>query len=85
MLVAHAVTKTFGGIRAVEGVTFEVRRGEVLALLGTNGAGKSTILRAVAGLGTPSSIETDGSSSSAMLPLPVPVVMLSGVALRPPS
>ena len=35
-------------------VSFEVRRGETLALLGTNGAGKSTILRAIAGLGTPS-------------------------------
>ena len=35
-------------------VGFEVRRGEVLALLGTNGAGKSTILRVIAGLGTPS-------------------------------
>jgi ABC-type branched-subunit amino acid transport system ATPase component len=34
-------------------VSFEVRRGEVLALLGTNGAGKSTILRVIAGLGTP--------------------------------
>ena len=34
-------------------VGFEVRKGEVLALLGTNGAGKSTILRAIAGLGTP--------------------------------
>jgi energy-coupling factor transporter ATP-binding protein EcfA2 len=34
-------------------VNFEVRRGEVLALLGTNGAGKSTILRVVSGLGVP--------------------------------
>ena len=34
-------------------VGFEVRKGEVLALLGTNGAGKSTILRVIAGLGTP--------------------------------
>ncbi len=34
-------------------VAFEVQKGEVLALLGTNGAGKSTILRAIAGLGTP--------------------------------
>jgi ABC-type branched-subunit amino acid transport system ATPase component len=34
-------------------VDFEVKRGEVLALLGTNGAGKSTVLRVIAGLGTP--------------------------------
>jgi ABC-type branched-subunit amino acid transport system ATPase component len=34
-------------------VNFEVRKGEVLALLGTNGAGKSTILRVVSGLGVP--------------------------------
>jgi ABC-type branched-subunit amino acid transport system ATPase component/predicted MFS family arabinose efflux permease len=43
----------YGPVQVLFGVGFEVKRGEVLALLGTNGAGKSTILRAIAGLGTP--------------------------------
>jgi len=44
----------YGHVQVLFDVGFEVRRGEVLALLGTNGAGKSTILRLIAGLGTPS-------------------------------
>lgn len=44
----------YGPVQILFDVGFEVRKGETLALLGTNGAGKSTILRAVAGLGTPS-------------------------------
>jgi ABC-type branched-subunit amino acid transport system ATPase component/predicted MFS family arabinose efflux permease len=44
---------SYGPVQVLFDVGFEVRRGEVLALLGTNGAGKSTILRAIAGLGTP--------------------------------
>jgi ABC-type branched-subunit amino acid transport system ATPase component/predicted MFS family arabinose efflux permease len=44
----------YGPVQVLFDVGFEVRRGEVLALLGTNGAGKSTILRIIAGLGTPS-------------------------------
>ncbi len=45
---------SYGHVQVLFDVGFEVRRGEVLALLGTNGAGKSTILRLIAGLGTPS-------------------------------
>jgi ABC-type branched-subunit amino acid transport system ATPase component/predicted MFS family arabinose efflux permease len=45
---------SYGHVQVLFDVGFEVRRGEVLALLGTNGAGKSTILRVIAGLGTPS-------------------------------
>jgi ABC-type branched-subunit amino acid transport system ATPase component len=44
---------SYGPVQVLFDVGFEVKRGEVLALLGTNGAGKSTILRAIAGLGTP--------------------------------
>jgi ABC-type branched-subunit amino acid transport system ATPase component/predicted MFS family arabinose efflux permease len=44
---------SYGSVQVLFDVNFEVRRGEVLALLGTNGAGKSTILRVVSGLGVP--------------------------------
>ncbi|MFL1463520.1 ABC transporter ATP-binding protein [Roseococcus sp. DSY-14] len=43
-----------GGVRALEGVTLEVRRGEFLCLLGASGCGKSTLLRVLAGLLAPS-------------------------------
>jgi ABC-type branched-subunit amino acid transport system ATPase component/predicted MFS family arabinose efflux permease len=45
---------SYGHVQTLFGVDLEVAEGEVLALLGTNGAGKSTILRVIAGLGTPS-------------------------------
>ncbi len=45
---------SYGGVQVLFGVDLEVARGETLALLGTNGAGKSTILRVASGLGTPS-------------------------------
>jgi ABC-type branched-subunit amino acid transport system ATPase component len=54
VLQVNDVDFAYGSVQVLFDVDFEVRRGEVLALLGTNGAGKSTILRVVAGLGTPS-------------------------------
>jgi ABC-type branched-subunit amino acid transport system ATPase component len=53
-LQVNAVDFAYGHVQVLFDVGFEVRKGEVLALLGTNGAGKSTILRVIAGLGTPS-------------------------------
>ena len=44
---------SYGPVQVLFDVAFEVRKGETLALLGTNGAGKSTILRVISGLGIP--------------------------------
>jgi len=41
--------KAFGGVRAVDGVSFQLRRGEVCALIGPNGAGKTTLLNLLTG------------------------------------
>jgi ABC-type branched-subunit amino acid transport system ATPase component/predicted MFS family arabinose efflux permease len=49
----HAVDFSYGPVQVLFDVGFEVRKGEVLALLGTNGAGKSTALRVIAGLAVP--------------------------------
>ncbi len=53
-LQVHGIDFSYGQVQVLFDVGFEVRKGEVLALLGTNGAGKSTILRAISGIGTPS-------------------------------
>ena len=49
ILRCAGVGKTFGAVRALYNVDFEVRRGEVMALVGDNGAGKSTLIKGIAG------------------------------------
>ncbi|HLH49981.1 MAG TPA: sugar ABC transporter ATP-binding protein [Roseiarcus sp.] len=57
------VSKSFGGVRALDNVDFEVSAGEIHALLGENGAGKSTILKILNGVHAPSAgaIEVNGA------------------------
>ncbi|MCA1854106.1 MAG: ABC transporter ATP-binding protein, partial [Beggiatoa sp.] len=50
----HEVSKRFGEVRAVSGVSFTIERGSICALLGANGAGKTTTLAMLLGLVTPS-------------------------------
>jgi ABC-type branched-subunit amino acid transport system ATPase component/predicted MFS family arabinose efflux permease len=52
MLQLSGIDFSYGHVQILFGVSLEVKRGEVLALLGTNGAGKSTVLRVAAGLET---------------------------------
>jgi ABC-type branched-subunit amino acid transport system ATPase component/ABC-type branched-subunit amino acid transport system permease subunit len=53
LLVCRGIDVAYDGVQVLFAVDLEVRRGEVLALLGTNGAGKSTLLKAISGLVTP--------------------------------
>ncbi len=50
MLALSGVTASYGSVKALAGVSIEVGEGEAVALLGANGAGKSTTLRAISGL-----------------------------------
>ena len=50
MLKVNDINVYYGAIHAIKGVSFEVHEGEVVTLIGANGAGKSTILKTVAGL-----------------------------------
>lgn len=55
MLKIEDLRVNYGGIEAVKGISFEVPEGEIVTLIGANGAGKSTTLRAIAGLVSPAS------------------------------
>ena len=50
MLTVENLEVYYGVIKALKGISFEVREGEVVALIGANGAGKTTILHTVTGL-----------------------------------
>jgi branched-chain amino acid transport system ATP-binding protein len=50
MLSVENLTVSYGDIQAVKGISFEVRNGEIFTLIGGNGAGKSSTLRAISGL-----------------------------------
>ncbi|MCJ7709341.1 MAG: ABC transporter ATP-binding protein [Chloroflexi bacterium] len=78
LLELSGVTKRFGGLTAVDDVTFSVEGGEIFGLIGPNGAGKSTLLNCLAGASSPNGgtirfddRDTTGSSAERMCRLGV--------------
>ena len=70
VLEVKNVTKTYPGVVALDNVSFDVERGEILALIGENGAGKSTVIKTIAGAVTPDSgtIIIDGKEYGKLTP-----------------
>ncbi len=70
VLEIHGIKKHFGGIRAVDGVSFDVNKGEILGLIGPNGCGKSTLFNAVLGQLEPTAgrVMLDGNDITGMRP-----------------
>jgi ABC-2 type transport system ATP-binding protein len=76
LIEIQGLTKRFGAFTAVDNVSFQVQRGEVLGFLGPNGAGKSTTMRMLAGFMIPSAgtarvhghdVQTDSVAARRML------------------
>jgi branched-chain amino acid transport system ATP-binding protein len=70
ILHVSRLCKSFGGIAAVDDVSFEVREGEILGIIGPNGSGKSTLFNCVLGQLTPNSgeVQIDGRRTTGMRP-----------------
>ena len=73
---------SYGGIEAVKGVSFDVNEGEIVTLIGANGAGKSTTLKAISGLVKPksASIKMEGKEICGKTP---DNIVKSGITLVP--
>ncbi|HEX2987407.1 MAG TPA: ABC transporter ATP-binding protein, partial [Chloroflexota bacterium] len=70
MLVLDSISVCYGKVEALHGISLEVHQGEIVALIGANGAGKSTTLRAISGVLRPNhgQIHFDGKPISALTP-----------------
>ncbi|MGJ5075775.1 branched-chain amino acid ABC transporter ATP-binding protein/permease [Bradyrhizobium oligotrophicum] len=68
LLIAETVGKSFGGLRAVDKVSLDVRAGEILGVIGPNGSGKTTLLNMLSGALVPSdgTIRFDGTVINGM-------------------
>jgi putrescine transport system ATP-binding protein len=85
-VLIDAVSKTFGATTAVDNVTLSIYKGEMFALVGASGCGKTTLLRMLAGFAQPSSgrISIDGVDMSTVAPHQRPVnMMFQSYALFP--
>ena len=82
MLKIENLYVRYGGIKALSGISFEVPDGEIVTLIGANGAGKSTTLRSITGLvkATSGSIQWNGEE---LIGKPIDAIVSSGIALVP--
>ena len=83
ILEVRNMSKTFPGVRALQGVDFDVQKGSVHALMGENGAGKSTLVKTLYGIYAPdpgSSMHLDGVAYTPKNPLDA---LRKGVAIVP--
>ena len=60
----------YGGIEALKGVSFDVKEGEIVTLIGANGAGKSTTLRAIMSVVNPALVASATRARTSPTPLP---------------
>ncbi len=79
LLSVRGIVKTFPGVRALDGVDFDVEPGEVHCLLGQNGAGKSTLIKVLAGAHRPDEGEITWQGEPVTLPSPVAALKI-GIA-----
>jgi branched-chain amino acid transport system ATP-binding protein len=82
LLEVSDVHAHYGSIEALKGVSLEVEEGEVVTLIGSNGAGKSTTLRSISGL-TPATSGTVVFAGEAITRVPAHEVVGRGIALSP--
>ena len=70
LVEVNNLSKVFGGVHAVEGVSFSVDAGQVYSVIGPNGAGKTTLFNLITGLYTPTSgeVKLKGESTTKLLP-----------------
>jgi branched-chain amino acid transport system permease protein len=70
LLRVEGLAKAFGGLQAVDGAGFEVRRGTITGLIGPNGAGKSTLIDLVSGVARPDAgrVQLDGADLAGLTP-----------------
>ncbi len=70
VLEVRDVAKSFGGVHAVQGVSFDVHEGEILGIIGPNGSGKSTLFNCILGQLTPTrgEVRVDGKSVTGLRP-----------------
>lgn len=74
---------SYGAIEAVKGISFDVEKGEIVTLIGANGAGKSTTLKAIAGLLKPKSGDIILDGNTPLAGAPANTVVALGVSLVP--